>query len=184
MAADSTQHRSQNEPQAAGEKPGCEQGLMTCWRARLADWGQKAASQGLSRTPGNWSQEQAGHLPREGGKEWRQLAGGRRTKEACPQAVLFSLGQGGKCGCPVGARLGAGWLRRQGSPPSKEAEASSHRLSGSQQIQQLGCLRSVSRKFLRLLSLQAGDQTKNHDFLRFVTCWWWRSVDSGFSPPP
>lgn len=182
VAADSTQNRSQNEPQAAWEKPGCERGLMTCWCVRLVDGGREAASQGLSRTLGSWSQEQAGHIPGGGGKEWRQLAGARRAKEACPRAVLFSRGQAGKCSGSVGARWGAGWLRRKGSPPSKEAEASSHGLSGRQQIQQLDCLRSISRKLLRLLSLQAGDQAQSHDFLRFVTCWWWRSVDSGFSP--
>ena len=93
-------------------QPGCERGLMTHWRVRLADWGQKAVSQRLSRTSGNWSQEQAGHLPREGGKDRRQLAGAARAKGACPEAVLFRLGQdlqgqGGKR-LSSGARLCAG----------------------------------------------------------------------------
>lgn len=39
-------NRSQSEPKAAREKPGCEQGLVTRWRVWLADWGQEATSQG------------------------------------------------------------------------------------------------------------------------------------------
>ena len=62
------------------------------------------------------------------------------------------LAQGGRVGCSL--------IQEEGEPsPSKEEETSSRRLSKRQQIQQLGCLRSVSRKFLGLLSSGAQVQT-------------------------
>lgn len=140
VAADRDRHKSQNEPKAAREKPGCERGLMTCWRVWPADWGQKAAaSQGLVRASRAWSQEQAGHLPREGGEEWRRPAGpgGQRrlVHRLCWSARGWALrGQGGKCVC-MGSQVGHRLIQKEGEPsPSKEEEASSRRLSKRQQI--------------------------------------------------
>lgn len=87
-------------------RPGCARGLMTHQRVGLAGWGPKAASQGLGRTFGDWSQEQAGHLPREGGKERRRLAGAARAEGACPQAVLLRPGL--DLQAPGGKRLSPG----------------------------------------------------------------------------
>lgn len=160
VATDGAGHRSQNEPEAAREKPGCDRGLMTRWQVRLADWGQA----GL---PGTGARNREGISPgtvaRSGGS-WqgpedrgREVGGGLST--GC--AVRMPRGQVGKYVCVVGARLDAGWFRGKEShppPPRKEEEAGSCRLSKRQQIQQLGHLQSVSRKFLGLLSLRAQEQ--------------------------
>lgn len=48
-------------------QPGRSQAVNEgCWRVWLADWGQKAGSQGLGKYSRDWSQEQAGHLSQEG----------------------------------------------------------------------------------------------------------------------
>lgn len=121
---------------------------------------------------------------------------GRATPQGRWQGVKAAgRGQEGKGGLSTGCTvqlgagrkvlLGPGWVQAdsEGRGISKEEEASSHRLSERQQIWQLGCLSSVSQKFLGLLSLQAQDQTlRTVIFLRLITSWWWHSVDSGLLP--
>lgn len=136
VATDRAGHRSQNEPKAAREKPGCERGLMTLWQVQPADWSQEAASQGPGQASGDWSQEQGGHLPRDGGKEWRQLAGsrgpGRLVRSLCPSAwSRVSRGQQKSVFTRWG-QAGRRLIQKEGEPsPHKEEEA---RLSKHQQI--------------------------------------------------
>lgn len=81
-----------------------------CWRVWLADWGQKAGSQGLGEYSRDWSQEQAGHLPQEGSQEYRQprRQGGLVHRPCCPGWGRVFRGQGKEPVHLVGTRLGAG----------------------------------------------------------------------------